>query len=508
MNANIKKINCRIDQSNAESLSRIEEQDELLERIESHTHSGMHSSAASVRSLQSIATSLSRIEENLCSVDRSTRKSRRRNSDDRGDRTYLQRPVSMTEEPEYRSRRSSAGSAIGKHSSYTSLSSSPNANGPRGLTKSVTELEWEPWRINERHSPRASDDFWPRPIEDLTPLSYVDKFYEKPILVKDFDEFCRDSNRDVEEPSYNQDNISQDFETSSQKSLDERVNRPSMQQLLSVLYEQLPDTVAEYVSLIRRARVLQNKLDTIHLIHHSSRMCSSSQPGIDTQSKEQTRMQHDLSNVRTLIHATRTRCVLEGHSLFDIDQQLRPPMDNSSHDNFWDRYNVPEINHAKNYYLVGMCKSNSSVYGQWVDRGSRINYWMLHCLCSDDTLAHIHQSILAQPPKNDQVWAHELLSHWFSDGAAVDPPQDDVHSAGAVDSREASQAHLPVSNSGPELDEALFLGTTFLQEDRQLLDIPENQIPDFEDNDLMMTKPHLKHILVNFSLRAHLPDAS
>ena len=290
MNANIKKINCKIDQSNAETLSRIEEQDELLERIESYSHSGMHSSAASVRSLQSIATSLSRIEENLCSVDRSTRKSRRRNSDDRGDRTYLQRPVSMTEEPEYRSRRSSAGSAIGKHSSYTSLSSPPNANGPRGLTKFVAELEWEPWQIDELHPSRASDEFWQQPIEDLAPLPPGDKPHEKPILEENFSESSQNSYQDVEQPSYYQAIIGQDLENPSQKSLIERWDCLNMQQLLSILYEQLPGSVAEYVLLILRARVLQNKLDAIHLIHKSSRMCSSSQPSIETQYREQTRI--------------------------------------------------------------------------------------------------------------------------------------------------------------------------------------------------------------------------
>ena len=58
----IKTIDSKVDTGTAASLSKIEEQNVVLERIESHTKSRVQSSVESVQNLRSIESSLSRIE--------------------------------------------------------------------------------------------------------------------------------------------------------------------------------------------------------------------------------------------------------------------------------------------------------------------------------------------------------------------------------------------------------------------------------------------------------------
>ncbi|KAK0513904.1 hypothetical protein JMJ35_003626 [Cladonia borealis] len=60
--AGVGQLDRKVTAGTAASLSKIEEQNDLLEIIESYSRSSMQTSAASVKSLQSIATSLSRIE--------------------------------------------------------------------------------------------------------------------------------------------------------------------------------------------------------------------------------------------------------------------------------------------------------------------------------------------------------------------------------------------------------------------------------------------------------------
>ena len=58
----LEKLDSKLDKGTAASLSKIEEHNVVLKMIESHTKSGVQSSADIVQSLQSIASSLSRIE--------------------------------------------------------------------------------------------------------------------------------------------------------------------------------------------------------------------------------------------------------------------------------------------------------------------------------------------------------------------------------------------------------------------------------------------------------------
>lgn len=435
---NVKDLEGKVSQGTAASLSKIEKQDSMLQRIEAFSQSGMQSSAASVRSLDSIATSLSRLEAMASSTDNVPSLCRRCSTEDTSIEISTKRSSS-----EYRSRRSSAGSAIANKSAWISRKNSAAAMGPLAIQEEprpLGSLVFSETYGNSSYTSNAERKQTRLQKRNSDPVGSASSQCD---LVRESDELYLSS---FIELNGEQANNVQSWAISSEA---ERwcPGNWNTQHLWKVLSEQQPESVLAYIALVRKARILQNRINALYLLDLGCATYSAPNENVDAQRDERAAMQSRLDYFLSALRAARIRCILEGHSLYEIDNRLCPPINNDGPNRFWDRHNGPEENQARNRYLVEMCEGGNqrSVYGEaWSDKRDRINHWMLHCLRSDEAQAQLHQSMLAVPPQDDECWATQVLSNWFVDGAAVDRLQEMAHSTGAVDSREA-----PASDPGP-----------------------------------------------------------
>ena len=455
--AGVKELGLKVSHGTTASLSKIEKQNDMLQRIESYSQTGMQSSAASVRSLQTIATSLSRLEAMACSAERSSRHQSIDNGEDRIDETNFKR--SSSDEIEYQSRRSSSGSAVAKKSSYASLRKSAVGVGPptiheEAMGSSISSEGDSPLNLPysmRRHQRRM------RRIRRIRRMRSNPEGFENR-------EISLGTDSDVDR--WRADEPHSDVASDAPGRLSCILSQDRCAtHIWDALSEQHPDVVIEYIALARKARILQNKLDTLYLLNLGSNVNISmtSRLEVDAPQIERDTMQGSLHEVLHQLRIARIRCVSEGYSLYEFDKRLRPPISNDHPGSFWDQLNEPDENQARNRYLVKMCDSDDSVYGDWSDKYDRINHWMLHCLRSDDTQTQLHRFMLAEPPPDDECWARQVLDHWLIDGA-VGGFVEIAHSAGAVDSREISQLERPISDPGPDIrrNDELDQATIFL----------------------------------------------
>ena len=355
--ANVRDLEGKFDHGTAASLSRIEDQNAMLHRIETSSHTGMHSSAASVRSLQSIATSLSRIEARVSGSEFSLKSHQRRNSDEKGSGRHLKR--SSSDEFEYRGRHSPIGSAVRRKSSYASLRNAAGSMGP----PAIEEEPLHPGVFSSPLSFEAGQARLQKSINDFEGLV-------EPALKHRLDP-GQTFHPNLNDCVYGRAPDSKYWEIPGQEQIIECINHTTPKDIVSIVSVLLPAAVAKYVRLTQRAKDLQSKLDALHLLHHELRKPLPTQGESDEQSLLRASVQENLSHVRFRLARARIRCDLEGYPLYDIDQRLRPPVNQESHDNFWEKHNMPGPSQAGNRYLVEMCNSKSSVYGEWFDRGSQ-----------------------------------------------------------------------------------------------------------------------------------------
>ena len=443
----IKELDSKVSHGTTASLSEIEKQNYILERIETYSEIGMLSSATSVKSLQSIATSLSRIEARAASSEDFSGLRRRSSNADLWKKYRVTRP--SNENLEYRSRHSSVGSPGLKKSSFVTF---PSNSSDRGGALSSHEdhddihVSTEPQSgAASRLSARKNQLRSQKSINDLAGLaaSHAGLVGER----------GQAHNRIMEASEPEKSETVNDWEPLTQ-ARDfghwRDLGLWGKYRLWDTLSEQHPQAVLDYISLARKARIVQNKIDALNLLNCDSNTWPLSSDDSELQQQERIMLEERLENWRYALRAARIHCIMEGHSLYEIDRRLRPPVTNDDLDRFWDQHNKPEGDQASNRYLLHMCGGETGIYGEWSANRGRINHWMFHCLQSDDAQAQIHRSMLAEPPLSDEHWAIQVLEHWYVDGAAVGRSLETAHSAGAVDSREVSQLEKPISD--PDFD--------------------------------------------------------
>ncbi|MCJ1432006.1 hypothetical protein MMC27_001362 [Xylographa pallens] len=186
-----------------------------------------------------------------------------------------------------------------------------------------------------------------------------------------------------------------------------------------------PKCVARYIS---HRRMVISLIDQIRLLQ--IRPSLNPQPA---SSKLATESQQTLKERLTVLtdemKALRTTCLQASHSLYEIDQILVIPLEETL---------GPPNPHPSHPHqdVLALRKSTlaSHLLQSWTTRRDRINNWLLHSLRADDQLAQLHRSILGEQHLSEKAWARLVLKHWTLDEAATGGPLSRAQSAAATNS--------------------------------------------------------------------------
>lgn len=405
---NLKELDSKVRQGTSASLSKIEEQNVVLERIEAYTETTMIRSAVSDKSLHSIATSLSRIEA-LASSAASAAMSQQ--GEDReiakAHRWSKHRSTGDLE----RRRRRSGSSVISRKASVASTTSLPAVPNIPGKHLSTAE----PPRLSEVSE---GSTYWNNSCKDTqTPWTslYADSkhtSFEPPIS----------ASANGSAPT----KVAMvDTSLHQQHQLFHRIT----QETVALVY---PSTVVEYISLIETIRAYESKVSLLNLLNFGSnlegslafqRQSTVCESDIYILARERDVLQDRLWALLDNLQDCRRRRVFEGHSLYDIDERFGiKRLDSGSH------------KHATEMLSNEIQKEGSHLLSCWSSNRDRINRWLLDCLKSDEHQARLHRSMLADPPIHDQYWTWQVLRHWYVDEAALGEELPIPRSVGAVDS--------------------------------------------------------------------------
>ncbi len=412
--ANIKKLDSKIDTGTAASLAKIEEQNVVLERIESHAKSRVQSSADSVQSLQSIASSLSKIEALAASAASASISQRSNDLKETKIKQRSRRRATGDFAPTYQ-RGSPRSSWRRSSASAQSLPAVPT------IPETYSHLFEDLAEANSTEgNAKKSTHSWARMLEDLDQTD-DDPFVPK---IPHSGVHCWDPQIDV--------SLHQQYRTFSDLK----------RQCLTELY---PSDVLEYISLIRLMKSYEDKINILNVLNLGSNffarqaarvhfhLCESD---LEILKWERTALQERLTALRLVALKTRRRCILAGHMLQGIDDRIRPP------DLFNDPNEIsnlrlgPQLERAPRPISNGVLEREvkCEVLDEWSTNRDRINRWLLHCLQSDEEQAQLHKSMLAEPLLKDEDWARQVLRHWYIDEAALGHEVTTSLSIGAVDS--------------------------------------------------------------------------
>ena len=418
--AQITQLDSKTTEGTVATLSKIEDQTSMLEKIEIFSRDGMRSSAASVESLQSVETSLSRIEVFLSSQGSEPRSQR---PDSGKDHTLTRRHKRRaTGDFDRRARRSSAGSII----------------SPAHSSASVERLPAVPL-IPRVHLPAPH-------VEPVKRSIRLSKRQSSPEVVRN--KRCDWINIDESTQQTDQGSITMPGRSPT-PDLSPKAGNQLLQEQASISYNRSTSCVTQdllakrydtdvlnYISLIRKIQDYESKISL-----HSLVLSPNIGPSVEEQTNQILKERHIHQSCLEFFHAKamlcREKCILAGHSLHEIDSRFRTRSNSSylaqhSADQFYDS----ALNSVSTCDVPCLAESvGASVYGEWSSSRDRINRWMLHCLQSDRAQGQLHRSMLADPLGDEQDWASQLILHWYSDEAATGDESYATPSNGTVDGR-------------------------------------------------------------------------
>lgn len=464
----------RIDQGMTASLSKIEEQNATLDRIEVHSEASLKRSAISECSLHSIATSLSRIEALATSVVSDPKSPKgRQNSSPRTPVRLKRRSTG-----EMKARRRSGGHVIPARLSNASATSLPAVPAipenhlslmedvciseiseetlDRGSSCRETQTPW----TSMYSDPKLSNARLSEVVEESRHENNVSKETQTPIWTSDHAKSPHLSNGPRASASSYDTNLTHHAEVDISLHQQHRLFHRLTQETMAVIY---PPIVIEYIALTQVIKDYESKIDLLNLLKFGSNIeetinfkCQNVLCDTDLYVLQQERnaLRARLATVREDLRACRRRCIFEGHSLHDIDRCFnirRHTCDNTEDPSSQaiECLNSQEFDHPvptpkPNEILTCEILDHSpNLLGSWSNKRDRINRWLLHSLASSEEQTQLHQSMLADPPINDRFWSRQLLTHWYVDGAATEEDLQASLSAGAEasDSRGDSPPH-------------------------------------------------------------------
>ena len=424
----------------AASLSMIEEQNSILEKIEAYTETGMQNSTASARSLHSIATSLSRLESLASSAARSSLGQKRREVGSPRAKSWS--GSKRVDSGYYSIRRRSGSSTMCKRVSSASAGDVPPgpriSDGKFSMLQDgcISEASWE----SQSLAGEALED------ENECPVEFEHTPDANP-------EPCTPIVKEIQPLGLN---------LQTDRSLHEqyRLFHKLTQRFTEALY---PPDVIEYIYLIQLIKDYENKVNVLNLLHfgsntHALVLLLPDRPvesDLYVLRQERDALQNRLKTLRDDLQILRMRCISEGYALYDIDHRFRLLETTNTGIMAEDRdpnSNLvqPTLQAASEILAYEVRKTNSRLLGTWSSNRDRVNRWLLHCLQADDTQAQLHKSILAEPPADDKHWARQLLGHWYWDEAATGGELQLSLSVGAVHSHTAESNAL--DNDMPRSD--------------------------------------------------------
>ena len=192
-------------------------------------------------------------------------------------------------------------------------------------------------------------------------------------------------------------------------------------QCLTELY---PSDVLEYISLIRVMKSYEDKINVLNLLNLGSNffaraaaqvhfhLCESD---LEILKWERTALQERLEALRLVALASRRRCILAGHSLQGIDDRIRPQHLFNDPIEDLDLCLGSRLKRAPGPISDGDLEREvkCEVLDEWSTNRDRINRWLLHCLQSDEEQVQLHKSMLAEPLLKDEDWTTQVLRHWY-----------------------------------------------------------------------------------------------
>lgn len=412
------------------SLSKVEEQNTILERIEKHSETCVMRSAASDKSLHSIATSLSRIEALALSAAGAAMSQK---TDD-----------SELAKPRIRSKRRSTGDFT-----RTRRRSGSSVMSGRVSVASAKSLPAVP-TIPEKHLSSAeparlsgvSEAFWKSSCKETqTPWTSV---------------YTMSKHTSVESPfiaTTTLDSPAKPATVDNSLLQQHQLFRHLTQETMALVY---PPAVVEYITLIEAVQDYESKISFLNLLNFGTNLEST--PAFQNQStvsetdlylleQQRTVLQDRLWNLLDDLQSCRRRCIFEGHSLHDIDQRLGiKRLDNACN------------SRGSEILSDEIQRDGSKLLSCWSNNRDRINRWLLDGLRSDEGQAQLHRSMLADPPINDEYWTRQVLRHWYVDEAAVGEELPIPRSVGAVDSHtlDSLKAVVVVSSQGIKIPRSPF----------------------------------------------------
>ena len=201
--------------------------------------------------------------------------------------------------------------------------------------------------------------------------------------------------------------------------------------------ELYPSPLAEYISLSRIAMLLER-----HELLMDHRTDPAEVKGYHgpSQSIIQQHLTYDgrLDRLRTDLKAFRKRSLLAGHRVHDIDRALLPLGHRAqiSHDSETPATNAIALHHDT--LEIQKHTRNTCLLQGWSTTRDRVNRWLLHNLRSDNSLARVHRSMLAEQNIGSKDWSQLVLTYWYVDDAARGAELRPTLSSGAVHSYDES----------------------------------------------------------------------
>ena len=328
----VQQIGGRFDEALSTSLSAHSAHEEALRRIEHYSMTSMHSSANSIRSMDSIRTELSRLEAMITSanVTHPSETENRNSHTRRGSSSTERRSLNVAESIHQASRLSIAG-PLPKHSGDSS-----NAKDS-GIEPTPRQNPIDGSRKNLNHSSQSQ----------RTSAMAVDHHHQPDCYISstDYRSFLDDSNntnnRSADAPAEGENKSSFLYAEFSKKAEPRQHESPRVeidfsaihsivQQSLASIY---PPEVVDYVSIRRVMTLCEDHIDLLDrrpsvqisangkmggvgYIGHGAPIYTH-QPMIDLRNR--------MTELRGAIKASREQCKLAGYSLSELDKLLFSP---------------------------------------------------------------------------------------------------------------------------------------------------------------------------------------
>ncbi|MCJ1251955.1 hypothetical protein MMC30_009193 [Trapelia coarctata] len=205
--------------------------------------------------------------------------------------------------------------------------------------------------------------------------------------------------------------------------------------LLKMIEGTYPSAVGEYVLWRGMMTLFQCQLRILSSNLSVDGICEQSRDADST--KSSTVLQHRQALEASqrynekILGNLRSKCIKDGHSLYEIDQNLSLSTGKNSLD---------ALREHRDMLAIRKKTLDSNLLQAWTSTRDRINSWLLHSLRSDDKLAQVHRSMLADQVLTEKEWARLTLKYWTLDEAATGVPWTPSQSVAATDSRHSPSA--------------------------------------------------------------------